>query len=161
MTRREALGGWDPIRGFPTLNQILVNISLRTVAFKRQDPPLVTLLQYPPVYSNIPIFFVSSKNWKWFSSETLFQVVCIIFVDNFIRFCFVDILKVRSDRVGNKTVVLPDVRLRYCGGSSDYVLVHVIHACSSSHVRGHRRSLAWICVVVLKVKFILLSYLII
>lgn len=40
---------------------------------------------------------------------------------------------------------IPDVRLRYCGGSSNFVLVRGSLACSSSHVRGHRRSLAWIC----------------
>ncbi len=39
---------------------------------------------------------------------------------------------------------IPDVRLRYCVGSSSCVLVRVILACSSSHVRGRRRSLAWI-----------------
>ncbi len=40
---------------------------------------------------------------------------------------------------------IPDVRLRYCVNSSNCVLVRAIRACSSSPVRVHQRSLAWIC----------------
>lgn len=53
-------------------------------------------------------------------------------------------IKCVTSRKEERNLNIPDVRLRYCVGSSSCVLVRVILACSSSHVRGRRRSLAWI-----------------